>query len=113
MYTPLRLKPRIFPAVVSATVAASEAMTLLHPQPLAADFAFGGASGAGCAIAVVDKMPDPANPAPKVAMPRTKDRRSLEKGVNWLFNFFCTSGFLIGPFQRLILRFEKEPASSG
>jgi len=40
MYTPFRLNPRIFPAVVSATVAASEAMTVLRPQPLAADFIF-------------------------------------------------------------------------
>jgi hypothetical protein len=39
-YTPFRLNPRIFPAVVSATVAASEAMTVLCPQTLAADFVF-------------------------------------------------------------------------
>jgi len=30
-YTPFRLKPRIFPAVVSATVAVSEAMTVPRP----------------------------------------------------------------------------------
>jgi hypothetical protein len=40
MYTPFRLKPRIFPAFVSATVAASEATTVLLPQPLAVDFVF-------------------------------------------------------------------------
>jgi hypothetical protein len=39
-YTPFRLNPRIFPAVVSATVAASEAMTVLYPQTLAVDFVF-------------------------------------------------------------------------
>jgi hypothetical protein len=40
MYTPFRLNPRIFPAVVSATVASSEAMTVLCPQTLAADLVF-------------------------------------------------------------------------
>jgi hypothetical protein len=40
MDTPFRLNPRIFPALVSATVAASEAMTVLGPQTLAPDFVF-------------------------------------------------------------------------
>jgi hypothetical protein len=40
MYTPFRLNPRILPVVVSATVAASEAMTVLCPQTLAADLVF-------------------------------------------------------------------------
>jgi len=40
MYTPFRLNPRIFPAVVSATVVASEAITVLCPQALAANFVF-------------------------------------------------------------------------
>jgi hypothetical protein len=44
MYTPFRLKPRIFPVIVSATVAASEAMTLLLPQSFAVDFVFQGPS---------------------------------------------------------------------
>lgn len=82
MYTPFRLKPRIFPAVVSATVAASEAMTVLRPQPLVVDFVFWGASGVGCAIAVVGKITEPANPAPRVAMPLMKERRPLEAGAN-------------------------------
>jgi hypothetical protein len=81
MYTPFRLKPRIFPAFVSATVAASEAMTVLLPQPLAVDFVFGGASGGGCAIAVVCTT-ELANPAPKAAMPPMKERRPLEAGAN-------------------------------
>jgi len=82
MYTPFRLKPRIFPAFVSATVAAAEAMTVLLPQPLAVDFVFGGASRGGCAIAVVRKMAELANPAPKVVMPPMKKRRPLEVGAD-------------------------------
>jgi hypothetical protein len=78
MYTPFRLKPRIFPAFVSATVAASEAMTLPLPQPFAVDFVFKGPSPWGCAIAAVGKMTELANPAPKVAMPPMKKRRPLE-----------------------------------
>jgi hypothetical protein len=78
MYTPFRLKPRIFPAFVSATVAASEAMTLLLPQPLAVDFVFEWVSRGGCAIAAVGKMTELANPAPKVATPPMKKRRPLE-----------------------------------
>jgi hypothetical protein len=77
MYTPFRLNPRIFPAVVSATVAASEAMTVLCPQTLAADFVFLSASGLASADAVAGKISEPANPAPRVAMAPIKDRRSL------------------------------------
>jgi hypothetical protein len=77
MYTPFRLKPRIFPAFVSATVAASEATTVLLPQPLAVDFVFVWISRGGCAIAAVGKT-ELANPAPKVAMPPMKERRPLE-----------------------------------
>jgi len=58
-------------------VAASEAMTVLRPQPVAADFVFGGASGVGCANAVAGMIAEPANPAPKVAMAPIKERRSL------------------------------------
>jgi hypothetical protein len=79
-YTPFRLKPRIFPTVVSATVAASEAMTVLCPQPLVVDFVFGGASGVGCAIAAVGKITEPAKPAPRDAMPPMNERRLLEAG---------------------------------
>src|SRR6266571_900705 len=83
MYTPFRLKPRIFPAFVSATVAVSVAMTVLLPQPLVVNFVFGGASGVACAIAVAGKMTEPANPAPRVAMPPMKKRRPLEVGADW------------------------------
>jgi len=88
MYTPSRLNPRSFPAVVSATVAESEAITVLRPQPLAVDFAFGGGSGVGFAIADVGNRTAPANPAPSVAMPPTNERLPLEKGVAWFFGSF-------------------------
>jgi hypothetical protein len=81
------LNPRIFPAVVSATVAASEAMTVLRPQPVAADFVFGGASGVGCANAVAGMIAEPANPAPKVAMAPIKERRSFNTDPESQFNF--------------------------
>jgi len=77
MYTPFRLNPRIFPAVVSTTVAASEAMTVLRPQAFVVDFVFGEARGVGCANAVAGEITEPANPAPKVAMAPIKKRRSL------------------------------------
>src|ERR1700732_458613 len=87
-YTPFRLNPRIFPAVVSATVAASEAMTVLRPQTLAADFVFLSASGVGCANAVAGKMTEPANPAPRVATAPIKERRSLNAGAELRFPRF-------------------------
>src|ERR1700720_2979910 len=76
MYTPFRLNPRIFPAVVSTTVAASEAMTA-RPQPVVVGFVFGGACAVGCVDAVAGKITEPANPAPRVAMAPIKERRSL------------------------------------
>jgi len=82
MYTPFRLKPRIFPAFVSATVAVSVAMTVLLPQPLVVNFVFEGASRGGCAIAVVRKMTELANPVPKVVIPPMKKRRPLEVGAD-------------------------------
>jgi len=82
MYTPFRLKPRIFPAFVSATVAVSVAMTVLLPQPLAVNFVFEEASRGGCAIAVVRKMTELANPVPKVVIPPMKKRRPLEVGAD-------------------------------
>src|ERR1700674_2310681 len=80
MYTPFRRKPRIFPAVVSATVL-SEAITLLFPQPVAAN-ALGEAS-LRCASMLRDKMAEPANPAPAVATLQRNERRSLEYGASW------------------------------
>src|SRR6267154_6217048 len=78
----------IFPAFVSATVAASEAVTELPPQPLAVDFVFGGTSRCGCALAVVGRMTELAKPAPKVAMPPMKRRRPSEAGADSGFGFF-------------------------
>jgi len=76
-----RRKPRIFPAVVSATVL-SEAITLLFPQLVAAN-ALGEASGLRCASALRDKMAEPVNAAPAVATLQRNERRSLEYGASW------------------------------
>jgi hypothetical protein len=88
MYTPFRLNPRIFPAVVSATVAASEAMTVFRPQVFVVDFVFVGTCAVGCAKAVAGKMTEPANPAPRVAMAPMKERRSLNGGPDSRFSRF-------------------------
>src|SRR6266404_8957220 len=99
MYTPFRRKPRIFPAVVSATVL-SEAITLLFPQLVAAN-ALGEASGLRCASALRDKMAEPANPAPAVATLQRNERRSLEQGASWrlvVFRQRHCSCILIVPF---------------
>jgi hypothetical protein len=89
MYTPFRLKPRIFPAVVSATVAASEAITRLRPPSATADFVFDGGSGMGFDTAGNRKATEPAKPAaPKVAMRAMKERRSLKAGPDLRFGSF-------------------------
>src|SRR6266849_10325660 len=90
-----RLNPRIFPAVVSATVAASEAITTPRPQPPAANSVFGDAPAAGCVLALLGRMTEPATPAPRVAKPLIKERLPSEKGANRLPEFFCAEGFFI------------------
>jgi hypothetical protein len=86
---PFRLKPRIFPEVVSATVAVSEAITRLRPQTPAANLVFEAASVGGCDAADVRKITEPANPAPRVAIPPMKERRSLKAGgPDSRFGFF-------------------------
>jgi hypothetical protein len=92
---PFRLNPRIFPAVVSATVAASEAITTPRPQPPVANSVFGDAPVAGCAITLLGRMTEPATPAPTVTKPPKKERLSLEKGANRSLESFCTGGFFI------------------
>jgi hypothetical protein len=85
MYTPFRRKPRIFPVAVSATVLCV-AITLLFPQLVVAN-ALGEASGLRCASVLRDKMAEPANPAPAVAVLQRNERRSLEQGgglATWL-----------------------------
>src|SRR6478672_2701576 len=107
MYTPFRRKPRIFPAAVSATVL-SEAITLPFPQLVVAN-ALGEASGLRCASVLRDKMAEPANPAPAVAMLRRNERRSLEQGAGCrpgclstepLFLHLNRPPFLIHPPQK-------------
>jgi hypothetical protein len=91
IYTPFRLKPRIFPAVVSATVAVSEAITKPPPHSPVTDFVLGGASVMGSETALAGRMAKLAKPAPKVAMPLMKERRPLnaEAGSRFggLFDF--------------------------
>jgi hypothetical protein len=88
MYTPFRLNPRIFPAVVSATVAESEATTVLCPQPLAADFVFEAGSVVSSPNAVLGKMTEPTKPAPRVAMAPIKERRSFDADPDSRFSRF-------------------------
>ncbi len=61
---PLRLKPRIFPVVVSATVEASEAVTALRAQLPVAGLVVEGDSGPDRDSAVARKMTEPAKPPP-------------------------------------------------
>jgi hypothetical protein len=110
MYTPLRLKPRIFPAAVSATVAASEAITRLRQLPPVAHFAFESGSGTEFDTAGDRKMTEPAKPAPKVAMPPMKERRSLKAGLDSRFGSSfkvvpaslprLSNGAILGPAQQ-------------
>src|SRR6202140_2349131 len=95
MYTPPRLKPRIFPVVVSATVAGSEAMTVEDPQPPAVDFVFGGPSVVSCAIAAAGRMFGPPNPTAILAMLPMNERLPLEASVRSRFNLLLTSLFNI------------------
>lgn len=88
MYTPFRLKPRIFPEVVSATVVASEAMTKPPPQPLRIDFVLEGASAMGCETALAGNIAELASPAANVAMPPMKERRSLHTDADSRFRGF-------------------------
>jgi hypothetical protein len=69
------------PAVVSATVAASDAVTVLRPQGTSADSGFECPPFEGSAIAFAGKMTEPARPAPKAAILPTSARRPLENEV--------------------------------
>src|SRR5579863_6442880 len=91
---PFRLNPRIFPAAVSATVAASEAKTALRPQPPVADPVFGD-SFARFVVALLGRMTELAIPAPRVAKLPTKERLPSEKDATRLLESFCTAGFFI------------------
>src|SRR5439155_20947853 len=99
MYTPFRLKPRIFPAVVSATVAASEAITRLRPPSPVADFVVEAGSGMDLDNAGDRKMIEPARPARKLAMQPRKERRSLKAGIDSRFG--CCFNVVPGSHLRL------------
>src|SRR5258708_36559508 len=92
---PFRLNPRIFPAVVSATVPASEAIITPRRQPPFTNSVFVDASAAGCPMTLLGRMAEPAIPAPRVAKPPKKKRLPLEKGANRLLESFCTGGLFI------------------
>jgi hypothetical protein len=85
MYTPFRLKPRIFPAVVSATVALSEAITKPPPHWPVTETVFEGTSITGSETALAGKITEPANPAPNIAMPLMKERRPLSADADSRF----------------------------
>jgi hypothetical protein len=93
MYTPFRLKPRIFPEVVSATVAASEATTKPLLQPPLTGFVLEEGLVVGCDAALAGKIAEPASPAASVAMPPMKQRRSLNTDPDSGFRgFFEVAG---------------------
>src|SRR4029077_3041251 len=106
MYTPFRLNPRIFPAVVSATVSASEAVTVLCPQTLPEDFVFLPASGVGCANAVAGTTTEPANHAPRVAIAPIKERRSLNADPDSRLSTFFDA--IPAPTNSCLLNFSVE-----
>jgi len=78
------LKPAIFPAVVSATVAASEATTVLPPQGTAADSGFDEDS----ASISLGAMTEPASPAQRLPCHPMSARRFLEKSVKVSLDIF-------------------------
>jgi hypothetical protein len=63
-------------------------MTVLCPQPLAADLVFEAGSVVGSADTLVGKMTEPANPAPRVAMAPIKERRSFNADPDSRFGRF-------------------------
>jgi hypothetical protein len=81
MYTPFRSNPRIFPALVSTTVAASEQRTLLRPQ--------GAVVGCGPEVAAAENRPIRfvgamdllVSPAQDAAMLPKRARLPFAKGV--------------------------------
>jgi hypothetical protein len=86
VYTPFRLNPRIFPALVSTTVASSEATTLLRPQEDAAGCEFFGAR----AEAVI--------PAHDAAIPASSVRLFIEIGAT---DSLDTAGYDCFPNSRV------------
>jgi hypothetical protein len=81
MYTPFRLNPRIFPALVSTTVASSEATTLLRPQGIAAGCGLDGAAVADDTRRFFGTRAEAVTPAHDAAMPANRVRLPLEKGT--------------------------------
>jgi len=95
MYTPFLLNPRIFPALVSATVAASEAMILLGKQGAAEGCGLDGAAAALSASRLAGAAVEPANPAQDAAMPPRRARRPPANDVKWSSDNLAYDSFLI------------------
>jgi hypothetical protein len=81
VYTPFRLNPRIFPALVSTTVASSEATTLLRPQGSAAGCVLDGVAVADDTRGFFGARAEAVIPAHDAAIPASKVRLPLEKGA--------------------------------
>jgi hypothetical protein len=79
--TPFRVNPRIFPALVSATVASSEATILLRPQLAGAGCELVGAAVADEARSLFGARAEAVTPAHDAAMPASRVRLPLEKGT--------------------------------
>jgi hypothetical protein len=79
-HTPFRSNPRIFPALVSTTVASSEATTLLRPQGAAAGCGPDDAAAENRPGRFVGVMAKLVSPAQDAAMPPKKARLPFEKG---------------------------------
>jgi hypothetical protein len=77
MYTPFRSNPRIFFALVSTTVASSEATTLLRPQGTAAGCGLDGAAVADDTSRFFGTRAEAVTPAHDAAMPASRVRLPL------------------------------------
>jgi hypothetical protein len=82
MYTPFRRNPRILPALVSATVAASDAMTLLSWQGTATGRVLGGETVEDSPSSFFGAIAEDASPAQDAAMPPKRARLPFEKGAD-------------------------------
>jgi hypothetical protein len=81
VYTPFRLNPRILPALVSTTVASSEATTLLRPQGTAAGCGLDGTADADDTRRFFGARAEAVTPAHDATMPASRVRLPLEKGT--------------------------------
>jgi hypothetical protein len=81
VYTPFRLNPRIFPELVSTTVASFEATTLLRPQEAAAGCEFVGGAVADKPNKFFGARAEAVTPAHDAAIPASRVRLPLKIGA--------------------------------